>query len=73
MHRRGFIRLTAGSAIAASSEHPEFATLRTKPEFAQSSATDHLAHLTAWYKAMDSTDGKAVELFSDDVSYLRAN
>jgi hypothetical protein len=27
MHRRDFIRLTAGSAIAASSEYPEFATL----------------------------------------------
>jgi hypothetical protein len=34
---------------------------------------NHLAELTAWYTAMDSTNGKVVHLFSDQVSYLMAN
>jgi hypothetical protein len=36
-------------------------------------SSSRLAQLTAWYKAMDSTDGNVVRLFQDEVSYLMAN
>jgi len=36
-------------------------------------SADQLSRLTAWYTAMDSTDGKVVDLFEDDISYLMAN
>ena len=48
-------------------------TMIDKNDTAKNRKDDQLSYLTGWYAAMDSTGGKIVDLFDNDISYLMAN